>query len=267
MFELRHHGNTAVIVCSKLESLGFINGFSTRLGGVSPLPESALNLGHFGGDTHENVDENRRRFLTVLNAGEYPLHTLKQVHSALVHQAHPQDVTGPKREGDALVGQEAGKLVGVLTADCLPVLIVDPTTQAYTAIHAGWRGTLQRITEQAIQTLSETFGTVPADCHVALGPCATVAQYEVGDELVDQFREVFHQAADTFFQRPAGSRKAHLDVQAANLHQLATAGIPRDQIYISEYCTMQRNDWFFSYRCEKETGQVGRLLSVVGRKL
>lgn len=266
MFEFRHKRTAPVIICTALEELGFVNGFSTRLGGVSLLPEQALNLGYFNGDSSHNVTENRRRFLESLEVTGYRIHTLRQTHSRIVHRVEASVLSNtPVREGDALIGKSQEMLAGVLTADCQPVLLVDTKTRAYAAIHAGWRGTLQRIVEHAFAEMRQEFGTNPEDCHAALGPSASVECYEVGEEVVELFRAEF-QYADELFQRPAGRVKQHLDVKTANYRQLLTVGIPPQQIYVSDYCTMRQTDLFFSYRCEQAKGRVGRLLSVVGRK-
>ncbi len=266
-FELRQ--SETVIVCRPLEAAGFVNGFSTRRGGVSALPANALNLGYFAGDTRENVDENRRRFLADLNAEGRPIHSLKQIHSRIVHHLRddsPGNLSdGPEKQGDALFAETARDLVGVFTADCLPVLIADTATGAFAAVHAGWRGTLQRITEHTLEAMREAYGTRPENCLVALGPNASVECYEVGDEVVEQFRAEFDYA-DEFFARPEGGVKTHLDVRRANLLQVERAGVPREKIYSAEYCTMRRTDLFFSYRREKPHGHVGRLLSVIGRR-
>lgn len=266
MFEIRHKNGASVIVCTPLDELGFVNGFSTRLGGVSRLPENALNLGFFTGDERANVAENRRRFLDVLDAPDHSIRTVKQTHSNVAHNADiPPEPGAPTLEGDALFGQSPDKVVGVLTADCQPVLIVDEKTRTYAAIHAGWRGTLGRIVECTFERLRREFGIRPENCHAALGPSASVECYEVGEELVEEFRREFAYAEE-LFARPKDSRKNHLDVKTANLRQLTDAGIPSERIYVSEYCTMRRTDLFFSHRREQASGRVGRLLSVVGRR-
>ncbi|MBX7223305.1 MAG: peptidoglycan editing factor PgeF [Blastocatellia bacterium] len=266
IFEFRQKNQTTALVCRPLEAMGFVNGFSTRLGGVSPLPEAALNLGFFAGDSRENVTENRHRFLNTLGVPHYPLHTLRQTHSRLSHRAETMEAPDtPPREGDALYSNQSGLVVGVLTADCQPVLLVDTRTRAFAAIHAGWRGTLQRIVEHTFEKLRETYGTRPEDCAAALGPSASVEKYEVGDELVEQFHAEFAYASD-LFARPSGSRKQHLNVREANVRQLLEMKLPAERIFVSDACTMKQTDLFFSYRCEQATGAVGRLLSVVGRK-
>lgn len=262
MFEFRHRNGVAVIACPPLEALGFVNGFSTRLGGVSSLPSGALNLGHFAGDPHDNVLENRRRFLSALDAEGFHIHTLRQTHSALARRLA---TATPDEPGDALIGVEGGRLAGVYTADCQPILLADPRTGAFAAVHAGWRGTLARIVQRTMERLQAEYDVRPTDVHAALGPSAGAAHYEVGDEVVAQFHDEFPDAAD-FFHRPAPDAKCHLDIRRANRGQLLAAGVPTAQIYVSDFCTMRQTDLFFSYRREKSSGAVGRLLSVIGKR-
>src|SRR5205085_12340713 len=155
----------AYIVCEPLEEAGFTNAFSTRLGGTSPLPKEALNLTNFKGDTPENVAENRRRFLRAIGAEGATIVTARQTHSSdrcfiqSIEQAR-----GAARECDALMTRLGGVLLGIQTADCLPILIGDTESGVMAAIHAGWRGTVSRITERTIADLMLQHGVSPRHC-------------------------------------------------------------------------------------------------------
>ncbi len=265
MFSFRTLDNVSVIVCEPLERLGFPNGFSTRTGGVSPFPAEALNLGFFAKDSRENVIENRRRFLATLETPDFAIRTLWQIHTNVIRRFDEANVEDTVTQGDAIIGDRTGEFAGVFTADCQPVLLADPRTGAFAAIHAGWRGTLARIVEHAVARMREEFGSRPEDLHAALGPSASGTCYEVGDEVIEQFQKEFHYADDLFL-RPEGATKRHLDVRAGNLRQLADAGLAPERVYNGEFCTMTRTDLFFSYRREKAEGPIGRLLSVIGRR-
>ena len=255
------------LVCEPLESAGFLNAFSTRRGGVSPLPADALNLTQFTGDKKENVLENRRRFLKAIGAEQAAVVTATQTHSidrlaiASLEQAH-----GPQPGCDAMVTRLKGVLLAIQTADCLPVLIGDPVTGAMAAIHAGWRGTAGRITERTVADLMQQ-GVNPRNAIAALGPAACAECYEVGQDVIDRYRKEFGYWR-TLFADLRENGKAHLDIYAANIQQLIFCGFTEERIHVAEHCTMHENDLFFSYRREGrgQPSLVGRLLSVIGRR-
>src|ERR1700730_16548375 len=138
-FYWRERDGVRALVCAPLEQAGFTNAFSTRLGGVSPMPNDALNLAGFNEDDAENIYENRRRFLKLFE-GDWTLTGCWQVHSADVRLVHNQQ---DDKYCDALVSSTPHILLVVKTADCVPVLIADSKTGAFAAVHAGWRGTSQ----------------------------------------------------------------------------------------------------------------------------
>lgn len=257
----------ATLVCEPLEQAGFVNAFSTRLGGVSPLPSNALSLAYFKGDDKENVTENRRRFLKAIAAEQYQVVTARQAHSTERHSIESDEqARGPQPDCDAMISRMTGILLAVQTADCLPVLIGDPRTGAMAAIHAGWRGAAGRITERTLADLMLVHGVNPRDCVAALGPAACAGCYEVGDDVIDRYKKEFGYWRNLLvnFQE---NGKAHLDIREANVQQLKFCGFSEDRIHVADYCTMHQNELFFSYRREGK-GQpsgVGRSLSVIGK--
>jgi YfiH family protein len=257
----------AYIVCEPLEEAGFINAFSTRLGGTSPLPKEALNLADLKGDAPENVDENRRRFLRAIGAEGATLVTARQTHSTerrfikSVEQARSF-----RNECDAMMTRLPDVLLGIQTADCLPILIADTEAQVIAAIHAGWRGTAGRIAERTVADLMLQHGLSPRNCIAALGPTACKECYEVGEDVIERFKTDFRYWPSLLANFKEGG-KAHLDIRAANRQQLLFCGFTEDSIYAADYCTIHQNDLFFSHRCEGRTSAVGagRLLSVIGK--
>lgn len=258
----------AVLVCEPLEQAGFINAFSTRLGGVSALPSNALSLSHFKGDSDENVTENRRRFLSAIGAEHARIMTARQTHSTERFTVDSEFQTArPQPECDAMITRMTGVLLAVQTADCLPVLIGDSKTGTMAAIHAGWRGTAGRITERTVADLMLVHGVSPRNCIAALGPAACAECYEVGEDVIGRYKKEFGYWRNLLVNFKDGG-KAHLDIRAANFQQLSYCGFSEDNIYIADYCTMHQNELFFSYRQEgkgQPTG-VGRSLSVIGKK-
>jgi hypothetical protein len=198
-FYWRERNGVKVLVCRPLEESGFVNGFSTRFGGVSAIksvpPASAgrfltpheeknppanaggtdldgdLNLAGFDEDSAENIYENRRRFLSIFD-GDYKLTSAWQVHGDGVKVvATEADADNTEEKFDALVSDLPGILIGVKTADCVPVLIGDPEKSAFAAVHAGWRGTSKSIVRKAIEKM-RFYGSDPIDLVCAIGPAA-----------------------------------------------------------------------------------------------
>jgi len=257
-----------------------IHGFSTKPGGVSDQGgEKVLNLGYTDWDTKENVLENRRRFQSALDASDLKLISLKQIHSDVIHlfDAAPTESC----QGDASVTKRPGLLLGVQTADCVPILIVDPKKRAVAAIHAGWRGTLQRIVVKAIGQMQMQFKSKPADLLAAIGTSIGGCCYEVGTEVATQFQSQFAEAPEWFDEFRTGDepnpiqwlnmmppghqpppKNVLLDLRKANRAQLLGAGLRAANILVSDLCTACRRDLLFSYR--KEGPQSGRLLSAIG---
>ena len=257
-----------------------IHGFSTRSGGVSPLDgEKVLNVGLTEWDTKENVLENRRRFQSTLGATDLKLISLKQIHSDVIHLF---DAAPPEScRGDASVTNRPGLLLAVQTADCVPILLVDPKKRAIAAVHAGWRGTLARIVVKAIGKMQMQFKSNPADLLAAIGPSIGGCCYEVGTEVATQFLSQFAEAPEWFDEFRTGDepnpiqwlnmmppghqpppKNVLLDLRKANRAQLLGAGLRPSNIFVSDLCTACRRDLLFSYR--KEGPQSGRLMSVIG---
>ena len=270
-FYWREREGVRALVCASLEADGFTNAFSTRLGGVSPMPESALNLAGFNEDDAVNIYENRRRFLKLF-AGDWLLTGCWQVHGADVRSVHSADEAQPKpgvlgddEYCDALISSTPNILLAVKTADCVPILIGDSSSGAFAAVHAGWRGTSSSIVKHAIKKLETEFGARPETMRVAIGPSANTCCYEVGDEVINIFKERFSDS--TKLLTPTRNGHARIDLHQANRNQLIDAGVSLANIHLAPLCTMDRNDLFFSYRQEKRLhGRVGRLMSVIGRR-
>lgn len=268
---------------------GLAHGFSTRSGGRSRLgKESVLNLGAVEWDAAEGVAANRRLFLAALlgkrAAERLSMVTLKQIHSDAVHVVAAA-VAGERLRGDALITAAPGLLLGVQTADCVPILLADARRRVAAAVHAGWRGTLQRIVTKTLGRMRMEFGTRSAEVRAAFGPGIGGCCYEVGHEVVQQFHAQFAQAREWFEgpfdrlvsddspnplqwlnQMPPGHQPppptAYLDLIAANRWQLLDAGVPARNISASGLCTACRTDLLFSHRHEQ--GRTGRMLAVVG---
>lgn len=173
------------------------------------------------------------------------LATLHQIHSSACIPGEGR--SGQLGEGDALLENTPGSVVAVKTADCIPILLIDPVRRAVAAVHAGWRGTAARIAPHAIAAMHDRFGTQPSTLHAAIGPGIGPCCYEVGPEVAAHF---------------GGQGRGKIDLPAINRRQLESAGIPPAQIYVAGLCTMCRPEEFHSYRRDKQAA--GRLYSFAG---
>ncbi len=210
-----------------------IHGFSTRRAGDFTRPGPADAAARFG-------------------APEAKLVTLRQVHSDLVHSAAEEGAAD--RKGDALYSNKGGTLVGVRTADCLPLLLLDRERRRVAAVHAGWRGSARRIAARTVEALLAA-GSPPESLEAVIGPCIGVERYEVGREVAERF-------CDGAVIEDRRWLKPHLDLTAANRLQLLQAGVPDRAIHIAGLCTYEGAERFHSYRRDGERS--GRMLAVIG---
>jgi YfiH family protein len=184
---------------------------------------------------------------------------LRQIHSDILHivDAVPEGVLS----GDALLTDRPGLLLVIQTADCLPVLIVDPRTKSLAAVHCGWRSISRMLVRKVILGLEEYFRCDPSSLLVALGPCIEKDCYEVGEEVKDAFGER-GAADDVFFPHPQHAGKFYLDLRAATKHQLLGGGIKAANISLIGMCTYCEN-FLLSFR--RSPQKIGRMISFVGR--
>jgi len=185
--------------------------------------------------------------------------TLKQMHSALARKVGQAELAErASLWGDGLMTDESGVLLGIQTADCLPVLVADKRRRAVAAFHAGWRGTLKGIVQHGVKSMRREFESQPEDLTAAIGPGIGSCCFAVGVEVRDLFAARFSYAEELFIN----GEKPHLDLVEANRRQLLAAGLSPDAIFTSNECTSCRTDRFFSYRAER--AKTGRMMAVIG---
>ncbi|HEX4748524.1 MAG TPA: peptidoglycan editing factor PgeF [Bryobacteraceae bacterium] len=182
---------------------------------------------------------------------------LKQIHSNHVFNANGWRKQMREREGDALITDEKRKSIGVRTADCVPILLLDCRNRVVAAVHAGWRGSAAEISTATLDCMREDFGTVPPDIYAAIGPCVRECCYEVGAEVAQRFTPWFPE----WQQEEEKVRK--LDLAGTNRKQLETAGVLASRVFDCELCTACQSGQFFSFRREPENP--GRMVAAIER--
>lgn len=253
-----------------------VHGFSTRQDG---------SLGFTEGARPADIRRNRAEFLRKISGRKQDaseLVTLKQIHSDVIHRVDAAPAAPP--HGDGLITNVPGLVLSIQTADCLPILLVDPKQRAIGAFHAGWRGTLARIAEKGVGLMRQHFGCRAQDLRAAMGPGIHSCCYEVGREVREKFESRFAYGGELFREvlesdpvrekypllfmtaRVPGhgevAPRIYLDLVKANVRQLRDAGLRASNIHASPLCTACRTDLLFSHRAEK--GKTGRMLGVIG---
>lgn len=199
-----------------------------------------------------------------LGATAAPMYRVRQVHGAVVRVVRADDPASADAtqlpDGDAVVSNVRGSLLAVVVADCVPILLVDPVSRAAAAIHAGWRGTCASVASAAVAAMAASWATDPATLIAAIGPSIGPDDYEVGEALVEAFRDAGHGSrADRWFSRR--DARLYLDLWRANADQLLAAGVREDRISVAGMSTFAYPGWFESYR--RDGARAGRLVAAI----
>jgi polyphenol oxidase len=238
---------------------GIAHGFFTRRGGVSQGIYASLNCGPGSGDDAGAVQENRTRVVAHLGAGD--LLTAHQVHGTTALIVDGPWPSGERPKADALVTATRGLALGVLTADCAPILLAEPRARVVAAVHAGWRGALSGIIESCLDAM-EGLGARRPLIRAAVGPCIGREAYEVGPEFEAEFR-ARDAASAVFFVRDSAETRPRFDLSGYAGDRLRRAGIAEAQTL--EPCNFALQDEFFSYRRSRVRGEAdyGRQISAI----
>ncbi|MBM6991788.1 MAG: peptidoglycan editing factor PgeF [Prevotella sp.] len=229
-----------------------ITAFSTtRHGGQSTGAFGELNINAYCGDTAEHIAANRVLLAHELQVDESCILLPHQVHGTECRLIDDDLMAlSPEQRAAALEGVDCvlttcrRLCIGVSTADCIPVLLYDPARHAAAALHAGWRGTMQRITEKAVDAMCHHFGTSPKDLLAVIGPGISLHNFEVGQEVYDAFASAGHDMEHIACRLD----KWHIDLPLSNRMQLVHAGLLSEQITMSDICTYDAVDDYFSAR-------------------
>lgn len=248
----------------ELQHEGYTHGFFTRNGGVSQGVYASLNVAYGSKDHPEAVEENRTRIAHTLGASVDRLYTLSQIHSNKVVVISSADDSNHRAEADALVSNEKDVLLGILTADCVPVLFIDPTNHVIAAAHAGWKGAIGGIIENTIESM-QSIGAETRQIRAVIGPSIHQNSYEVDQHYYQQFIEHASDYQQFFIPSPTADRYL-FDLPRFVLHQLERAAI--QHIGWVEQDTYSNETEFFSYRrtTHRQEADFGRQISVIGIK-
>lgn len=243
---------------------------TTRRGGISTANYASMNLCHYVGDDPDNVAKNRFLFCSTHHIEPNNMLFPQQTHGDKIIHINThflQQTEKIQQESlygiDAIITDIPKVCIGISTADCVPVLFYDRKKQAIGAAHAGWRGTIAQIVVKTIRLMTESFHTNPDDLMVAIGPCISKENYEVGDEIYDIFNNAGFQV-ETLFSKNPDTKKYHLDLREANKWLLAETGISKSNIFVSDLCTFANSDTLFSAR--KLGINSGRIASCMMRR-
>jgi YfiH family protein len=234
---------------------------------VSDGAFSSFNMGNFSDDSPLNISENREilarmhymdasRFIVPHQTHGTKVLTIDKNFLSLDHATAIETLYGV----DATITGEKNFFLCVTTADCVPVILFDRRNGVIAAIHAGWKGTVGRITEKTVMEMERQFGSSPGDMLAGIGPAIDASNYEVGHEVADRFHEQGFDLSDaTLFPRKTPASKYHVDLKEINRRELIRLGVPENRIEKSALCTFEREDLFFSAR--RQTVHSGRMLT------
>jgi polyphenol oxidase len=256
------NGDTALVL-PLAEQHRAVMAFSLRTGGCSPPPYGTLNFSVQQGDTPENVTRNHQILGAHLGIDPHRIATCRQVHGDEV--AVLEDVPPVRPQVDAMIGVVPNLYLAIKTADCVPILLMDPIHGVCAAVHAGWRGTVKRIARKTVRIMKDTFHCREEDIVAALGPAIGRCCYEVDDAVLVPFSRNVPDG-DRFIakvRKHGTQRDAYtLDLVATNRAELTREGIPPANIHEAGLCTSCSPDLLFSYRRDGKLS--GRHMSLVG---
>ena len=268
---LKQSSNIAYAASPLLETADFIShGFLTRLGGVSKPPFASLNFDMRDGDAVENIKHSKAIAGRLFGFDASRLLTINQVHGSnvLTIDKPVKDISDlSKTSADAVITNQCGVAIGVLTADCVPVMLADPVKKVIGVVHAGWKGTAKTVVQKAIETMVKQFGSDTKTILSAIGPSVGQCCYKVDETVIKEFGVRSLEFKGNEFIEKQGNAWG-LDLKKANFVQMLDIGLLEKNISVENLCTSCRNDLFFSYRADnKKTGRQLNFIVLNGRSL
>ncbi|RGZ01510.1 peptidoglycan editing factor PgeF [Clostridium sp. AM58-1XD] len=268
----REKNGVVYLTFPPLEETGLVtHAFSTRLGGVSEGAWSTMNFSFTRGDNPDHVQENYSRMAKVLGGKKENMVLTYQTHTTNVRLVTGDDAgkgvvrDRDYRDVDGLITDIPGLILVTFFADCVPLYFLDPVHKAIGLSHSGWRGTVNRMGGVTLRRMGEAFGSRPEDMIVCVGPSICKDCFEVGEEVVEEFRESFDQKYEKeLFSEGRKPGKYQLDLWKANEIIFREAGVKDENIHVTNICTYCNPELLFSHRRTGE--QRGNLCAFLGLK-
>ncbi len=239
-----------------------VHGIFTRLGGVSVAPWASLNVGSTVGDDPQAVARNKALMAAALGLDERRFCTVWQVHGREVIAVEDSPCGGGiLGKADGLITNRPGAVLTMRFADCVPILLYDPTKRVIGLAHAGWRGTVAGVAQSVVEAMIERYGCQPEDIQAGIGPSIGPEQYRVGEDVVNAVCQAFGESDGLIRRSEDGG--VYLDLWAANRRALHAAGVR--QVEVAGLCTATRTHEFYSHRAEQgRTGRFGVVIALPG---
>ena len=271
IFEEKQVGEVLCLSYPLLKKTGIVNhGFSTRIGGVSEGIFSSMNLSFSRGDDEACVRENFKRMAETIGVEPNSLVFAAQTHTTNVRKVTAEDkgkgIVYPLdyQDVDGLITNESGICLTTFYADCVPLFFIDPVHKAIGLSHSGWRGTVGKMGQETLRRMREEYGTDAKDVIAAVGPSICQDCYEVSEDVIEKFKEAFDEIywGELFYQKE--NNKYQLNLWKANEIILLEAGVPKENIAVTNVCTNCNSDVLFSHRATK--GERGSLAAFMALK-
>ena len=271
IFEEKQVGEVLYLSYPLLKKTGIVNhGFSTRIGGVSEGIFSSMNLSFSRGDDEACVRENFKRMAETIGVEPNSLVFAAQTHTTNVRKVTAEDkgkgIVYPLdyQDVDGLITNESGICLTTFYADCVPLFFIDPVHKAIGLSHSGWRGTVGKMGQETLRRMREEYGTDAKDVIAAVGPSICQDCYEVSEDVIEKFKEAFDEIywRELFYQKE--NNKYQLNLWKANEIILLEAGVPKENIAVTNVCTNCNSDVLFSHRATK--GERGSLAAFMALK-
>lgn len=271
IFQEKQVGEVLYLSYPLLEQTGIVNhGFSTRIGGVSEGIFSSMNLSFSRGDDEERVRENFKRMAEAIGVEPNSLVFATQTHTTNVRKVTAEDngkgIDYPLdyQDVDGLITNEPGVCLTTFYADCVPLFFIDPVNKAIGLSHSGWRGTVGKMGQETLRRMKEEYGTEAEDVIAAVGPSICQDCYEVSEDVIEKFQEAFDEIYwnELFYKKE--NNKYQLNLWKANEIILLEAGVPKENIAVTNVCTNCNSDVLFSHRATK--GERGSLAAFMALK-
>lgn len=231
------------------------HGFFTRNGGVSKPPFDELNIDPYGGDDPMLVSQNLQKISETIGFNLSRLVNIKQVHGDHIYKVEA-GMSAKNMEADAVMTNQEDIAISIKTADCVPILMVDPANNAIAAVHAGWKSTIKNIVSKTVSAMGDHYGTRPGDLIAAIGPHINSCCFQVSGEVKGEFQKAFPGSIGII-------ENNNINLGQANINQLIDSGLIESNITTIGGCTSCNSEEFFSHRRDGADGATGRELSLI----